>query len=228
MKVAVIFSGCGVRDGSEIHEAVSLLLALDQKGHKAQCFAPSIMQAQVIDHATGQPSNTQRNVLSESARIARGRIRPLDDLDPSQMDAIALPGGLGAVTNLCNFASNGTHCTVEKCVEEKLRSAHKRLLPLGFMCISPMLCARLFGNEHILLTIGDDPSSIASLEAMGAKHLVCPPTKACIDTKHRIASTPAYMSAHSLSEVFQSALALVDALASLHNNDPEPFDLKSN
>ena len=215
MKVAVILSGCGVRDGSEIHEAVTLLLALNQGGHTVSVFAPDREQQLVIDHASGRPTREKRNILSESARIARGNIQALSAIDLSKFDAIAMPGGLGAVTNLCNFASMGSTCTVSPDVSDVLTRANGRGLILGFMCISPVIAARLFGAKGVKMTIGFEPDMVKACEIWGAKHQVCGAGEACVDESLRIVSTPAYMCAKSISECYDSACALVRGMESL-------------
>ena len=215
MRVSVILSGCGVRDGSEIHEAVLLLLALDQAGHQVDIFAPDKAQADVVNHATGRQMNESRNVLAEAARIARGRIRPLAELDVKSCDAVALPGGMGAVKNLCDFARNGIECAVDPTVEAKLRDAHKSGKILGFMCIAPVIAARLFGGAHVHVTIGDDDGTARQVEAAGAVHERHAASEACIDANLKIVTTPAYMNARSISDVYASAHALVAAMESL-------------
>ena len=209
MRISVILSGCGVRDGSEIHEAVLLLLALDQAGHSVSIFAPDKAQADVVNHATGRAMAEKRQVLAEAARIARGKIRALSDLDVSACDAIVLPGGMGAVKNLCNFAEAGIKCEVDDVVASKLRSAHQNGKILGFMCIAPVLAARLFGDVHVRVTIGDDEATARQIEAAGAVHETHRATEACIDMANKVVTTPAYMNARSISDVYASAQALV-------------------
>ena len=90
-KVAVILSGCGVYDGSEIYESVITLLRLDQRGAKVQCFAPNIEQMHVINHLTGEEMPEKRNVLVESARLARGEDRKSTRLNSSHMSESRMP-----------------------------------------------------------------------------------------------------------------------------------------
>ena len=215
MRVAVILSGCGVRDGSEIHEAVSLLLSLNQGGHIVSCFAPNRDQYAVIDHATGRTMTEKRNMLSESARISRGNIQALSLLDLNKFDAIALPGGLGAATNLCDFAKKGARCTVDPELADLLTRAHKQKKVLGFMCIAPVIAANLFGHEGLVMTLGCEPDMAQVCESWGAKHKNCTATEACTDENLRIVTTPAYMCAKSISECYESARALVRAMESL-------------
>lgn len=113
-KVAVVLSGCGVFDGSEIHEATSTLIALSMRGIAYQCFAPNIPQHQVINHLTGEEMNESRNVLVESARIARGDIKDLGDFSAEEYDAVIFPGGFGVAKNLCNLAFDGAACEVNE------------------------------------------------------------------------------------------------------------------
>jgi enhancing lycopene biosynthesis protein 2 len=215
MRISVILSGCGVRDGSEIHEAVLLLLALDQAGHSVSIFAPDKAQADVVNHATGRQMAEKRQVLVEAARIARGKIRPLSELDVSACDAIVLPGGMGAVKNLCNFAEAGMQCDVDELVASKLRLAHQNGKILGFMCIAPVIAARLFGESHVHVTIGDDEATAHQIEATGAVHEVHRANEACIDSTHKIVTTPAYMNARCISDVYASAQALVAGIEKL-------------
>lgn len=211
MEVAVILSGCGVLDGSEIHESVCLALSLEQAGHRVSYFAPDMAQAVVTNGMTGQVLDETRNVLVESARIARGKIRPLSEM--GKFDAVALPGGLGAARNLCDFAVRGAKCEVNGEVTRALKSAHEAGAALGFMCIAPVIAARLF--EGVRVTLGGDGAEARACEAMGAHHVVCRADEACIDKTWRVASVPAYMAARSISECFKSARALVSALETL-------------
>lgn len=213
MKAAIILSGCGVRDGSEIHEAVCLLLALRQSGHSAVFFAPDGAQTMVFDHAAGKPTSEERNILSESARIARGDIRPLASLHAQDFDAILLPGGMGAALNLCDFAQKGEHCTVLPELADVLNSAYQHRIPMGFMCIAPVIAARLF--KGVRITLGCDCDASKTCEKMGATHQPCTADCACIDESFRIVSVPAYMTADDIVGVYQSATALVRAIESL-------------
>ena len=213
MKAAIILSGCGVRDGSEIHEAVCLLLALRQAGHCAVCFAPEGVQASVYDHAAGKITSETRSLLSESARIARGDIHPLASLNVQEFDAILLPGGMGAALNLCDFGQKGEQCTVIPELETVLLSAHQHHIPMGFMCIAPVIAARLF--KGVRVTLGCDCDVSKTCEKMGAIHQPCACDCACVDESFRIVSVPAYMTADDIVGVYQSATALVRAIESL-------------
>ena len=215
MKCAVILSGCGVRDGSEIHEAVTALLSLDERGHEYMCFAPDKPQSEVVDHLCGRRTPESRNVLTESARIARGHIKSLAEAELSAFDAVLLPGGFGAAINLCDFGFKGASCTVDGQVESFLKRAQAAQKPIGFMCIAPVIAARVFGAQHVRLSIGDDKATAAACEAMGARHVVCRADEACVDEELKIVTTPAYMKAKSISECYASAKSLVAALEKL-------------
>jgi len=199
--VGVILSGCGVFDGSEIHEAVATLLALDQRGAAVRCLAPS-RTFDVIDHLTKQPTGEQRNTLTESARIARGQITDLAEVRGDEFDALALPGGFGAAKNLCTFAADGPDCSIDPHVERVLRVAHEAGKPLGFACIAPAVAARVFGELGITLTIGHDADTAAGLEKLGARHAARDVEDIALDQTQHIVSTPAYMEAESVKDVF--------------------------
>ena len=210
-KVAVCLSGCGFLDGAEIHESVLTLLALDRAGAKAVCCAPDAPQAGVVNHATHKPGEGVRNVLVESARIARGEIKNIRDVKAAEVDALIFPGGFGAAKNLCTFASDGANCTVNSDVERltgEMLAAHK---PVGAICIAPALLARIVGKRdlHPKLTIGTDKATAGAIDAMGARHCDCAVTEMVVDEKHKIVSTPAYMLGKGPAEVFEGIRKLV-------------------
>jgi len=215
-KVAVILSGCGVYDGSEIHEAVLTLLAIDKAGAEAVCAAPDIPQQEVVNHLTGQPvPGETRNVLVESARIARGKIIPLNQLKVEDIDAVVLPGGLGAAKNLSDFAEKGPDCEVLPELADFLRRAHQAGKPIGFICIAPALAAKLFGQEGVEVTIGTDPATAKVIEQMGARHLTCNVRNAIVDRDRKIVTTPAYMLANRISEAEAGITKLVQSVLEL-------------
>lgn len=202
IKVGVILSGCGVHDGSEIHEAVSILLSLAQRGAQAVCMAPN-KSAPVVNHLTNKPAEGEtQNVLVESARIARGDILDLANVRGADYAAFVLPGGYGAAKNLCTFASKGPDCEVDPQVERVLREAHAAERPIGFACIAPAIAARVFGKQAPRLTIGQDAGTAAALEKMGAQHVRCDVREMVADERLRIATTPAYMDAKTIADVF--------------------------
>jgi enhancing lycopene biosynthesis protein 2 len=211
--VAVILSGCGVFDGAEIHESVLVLLALDRANARVICAAPDVPQHHVVNHLTQQAvPGESRNVLVESARIARGRIVPLSQLRPADVDAIILPGGFGAAKNLCNFALAGEGYGVNPEVARVLQEAHKLGKPLGFVCIAPAIAAGLFGGEKAELTIGNDPSTAKALQSKGAQHINCTVHNVVVDRRLKIATTPAYMLANRITEAEAGISKLVHAV----------------
>jgi enhancing lycopene biosynthesis protein 2 len=216
-KVALILSGCGVYDGSEIHEACAALLALHRAGAQVTACAPSGSQMHVINHLIGEPAASEnRDILSESARLVRGEIKALTELDPVGYDAVLLPGGFGAAKNLCNFATEGDQCTVHPEVGAFLREAHNLGKPIGAMCIAPVILARVFGADlHPELTIGNDPTTAGLIENMGAKHVDCLATDTVVDPTNLIVTTPAYMLATDIGVVFDGAVGFVEKLLSL-------------
>ena len=215
-KVAVILSGCGVYDGSEIHEAVLTLLALDRAKAVVTCAAPDIVQKHVIDHRTGSEMvDEDRNVMREASRISRGEIASLDALRVSEFDAVIFVGGFGAAKNLSSYAFDGVNYDVDPGVIDLIQQAHAEGKALGFMCIAPVLAARALGQEGVQLTIGNDADTAAALEAKGAKHVECPVDQAVTDAKNRVVSTPAYMLASSITEAEAGINQLVAAVLEL-------------
>jgi len=208
-KIGVVLSGCGVFDGAEIHEAVLTLLAIDRAGAEAVCMAPDIPQHHVINHLTGKPVEESRNVLVESARIARGNIEDLAGMTSEDIDALILPGGFGAAKNLSSFAFEGADAEVNDDLRRLLREVHAAGKPIGLICISPAVGACVFGELGVDLTIGNDPGTAAAIEKTGAHHIACSVRETVEDEAHRIVSTPAYMLGRSISEVADGIEALV-------------------
>lgn len=213
-KIAVILSGCGVYDGAEIHESVLTLLRLDQRGAQVQCFAPNIPQLHVIDHYRGEEMDQQRNVLVESARIARGNIRALHELHVSDFDGLILPGGFGVAKNLSDFALSGARCSLQPDVQAVIRHFAQAAKPVGLMCIAPVLAAQCFA-AGVNCTIGNDPETAAAIQAMGAVHSDCAVDDIVIDHQQRLVTTPAYMLAQSISQAAAGINKLVDAVLEL-------------
>jgi enhancing lycopene biosynthesis protein 2 len=214
-KIGVILSGCGVYDGSEIHEAVFTLLAIDNNGAEAICMAPDMDLAEV-NHLSGEATGATRNVLTEAARIARGKIVNIKEVKAADLDAVILPGGFGAAKNLCDFAFKGADAAIQPDVARLLREMAAARKPIGAICIAPALVAALFGKESAPeVTIGTDAGTAAAINATGSRHLDCPVTEFVIDRKNRIVSTPAYMLANSISEAYEGITKTVKAVIEL-------------
>jgi enhancing lycopene biosynthesis protein 2 len=200
-KIGVVLSGCGVYDGSEIHEAVLTLLAIDTQGCEAVCMAPK-MELSVVDHLTGQESGEKRDVLVESARIARGKIRNIADVTAAELDAIIFPGGFGAAKNLCTFAATGAAASVNPDVARLLKEMAAAKKPIGAVCIAPALIAAVLGREYSpTVTIGNDAGTAAEIDKTGAKHQNCPVTDFVVDARNKLVTSPAYMLANRISQV---------------------------
>jgi enhancing lycopene biosynthesis protein 2 len=199
-RVAVVLSGCGVYDGSEVYEAVCTLLALDKLDAQVQCFAPNIPQRKVINHITGKEmAGESRNVLVEAGRICRGKIKDVAQANEADFDALIVPGGFGAASNLCDFAEKGAGCTVNKDFLEFAQAMHQAGKPIGLICIAPAMSAAICG-EGVECTIGNDPETAATLEKMGAQHKECPVQEAHVDKQRKLVTTPAFMLAGRVSE----------------------------
>lgn len=209
--VAIVLAGCGVLDGSEIHEAVITLNAVESCGAKAAFFAPNIEQFDVVDHKTGKPLCEKRNVLKESARIARGACTDLSEYSPEDFSALIFVGGFGAAKTLCNFAVNGENCTVNPCVAAAIDKNLKAKKPLGFLCISPVIAARHISNG-VKVTIGNDVATAKAIQAMGATHINCEVSSFVFDEKFNVYSTPAYMLAQNTVQLAAGVNAMVKAM----------------
>lgn len=206
-KVGVILAGCGYLDGAEVHEAVLTLLALDESGAEAVCMAPNIPQRKVVNHLTGEDDSGTRNVLEESARIARGNIQDAATVNTDELDALLLPGGFGAALNLSDFALSGANMEVNADVARVVREVHQAGKPVGAICIAPAIVAKLIPG--VKLTIGTDTGTANALGQMGATHENCSVNNIVIDADKQVVSTPAYMLGPWIKDVASGIRACV-------------------
>ena len=214
-KVGVLLSGCGVFDGAEIHEAVITLLALDRAGAEYVCMAPNMDQYHVLNHLTQQEMQEKRNVLVESARIARGEIEDLKDVKASDMDALIMPGGFGAAKNLSDFAFKGQEATVHPEVQRLLKEMTAAGKPVGAICIAPATLTRALAEKKPEVTIGNDQATASAIETMGGKHQACTVDMIHLDEKNNLVSTPAYMLGPGIKDVAEGIEKLVDKVLEL-------------
>ncbi|MFO8132703.1 MAG: isoprenoid biosynthesis glyoxalase ElbB [Thermoplasmatota archaeon] len=210
-KIAVILAGCGVQDGSEIHETVATLLAIQRAGHTYDCYAPDKLQHEVVDHTSNQTMHEERNVLTEAARIARGDIQPLDSYRPEDYDALVFPGGNGVAKNLFTYAVDGVDCTIDPMVRQVVLDTYAEGKPIGAICISPMLIVKAFEDMDVTptVTLGDAAGPAADVEQLGGRHISRAVDDICVDEANRIVTTPAYMTAKNLSEAADGIEQLV-------------------
>lgn len=215
-KVAVILSGCGVYDGSEICESVLTLLALAKAGAEVRCLAPNKAQTHVIDHIKGEVmQGEERNVMVEAARISRGDIQALDSVKAADFDAFIYVGGFGVAKNLSNYAFDSAAYNVDPVVTHLIQAAHQAGRPQGFVCIAPVLAAQALGPYRVELTIGKDAETAAAIESKGARHVNCAADSIVVDATNRVVSTPAYMLAQSIIEAEAGIQQLVEAVLKL-------------
>ena len=225
-KIAVILSGCGNRDGSELQESLSLLLAIDRRGWQYQCFAPEGL-FEVVPHIDVQDEEEegtvldmeQRDIFVESARIARGNLLPLEEYNPADYDALALPGGMGAARNLSTFAFDGPRMVVVDSVQDAILETYRAHKPVVAMCIAPMVLAKVLGRYEVELTLGPDDNQASQVaKGFGCRVQACGPTDVCVDSVHRVLTTPAYMAASRISEIFAGAENMVAELEKVLDN----------
>lgn len=209
-KVAVILGGCGTRDGSEINETVTLLLALDQHDVKYQCFAPDRNQYQVINHVTGEVVNEERNMMVESARIVRGEILPLTEFNANDYDGLAIPGGAGIANNLFTYFTDGMNMTVLPEVRDAIVAVNQQNKPIAAMCIAPVLLANVLND--ITITLGsDDCGPAKDILEMGAHHEATKNGEYVADMQNKIFTTPCFMLDATLKDIYNCAYNMVEA-----------------
>ena len=210
-KFEVILAGCGHKDGAEINEAVSLLLAIDQFECAYQCFAPNRPQTDVVDHVKGTSVKEERNIMVEAARIARGNILPIEQFKAADYDALFFPGGFGAAKNLCNYAFKGVQMEVQPDVARAILEMHKAGKPIGAMCIAPVMLARLIPGVYV--TLGTEGTPVTNeVRQWGANHVQTENGDVCVDNENLVFTTPAFMLDATLSDVYDGACNMVEAV----------------
>jgi enhancing lycopene biosynthesis protein 2 len=212
-KIAVVLSGSGVFDGAEIHEATLTMYSIVKNGASYEIFAPDIEQHHVINHITGEEMPEKRNVLIESARIARGNIKNLLEFKAKDFDALILPGGFGAAKNLSTFAFDGADCKINLDVEKAIRGMIEQNKPIGALCIAPVILAKILGDVE--LTIGQDKGTADAVKNMGAHHKDTTHGEVVIDKKYKIATTPCYMLDATIAQIGDGAQNIVKAVLDL-------------
>ncbi|MEE6470954.1 hypothetical protein FKM82_009125 [Ascaphus truei] len=221
-RVAVVLAGCGVFDGSEIHEASAVLVHLSRRAAQVKIFAPNIEQMHVVDHLKGSPTEEKRNVLVESARVARGNIQDLAELKVDDFNAVIFPGGFGVAKNLCSWAVDGNKCTVNDQVKATLQAFHEAKKPIGLCCISPVLAAKVFPGCEV--TIGNaknedgrfpDAETASAIEGLGCKHISKDVNESHVDKSNKIVTTCAFMCKAPMHEIFDGIGTMVDEVLKL-------------
>jgi len=215
-KFAVVLAGSGVFDGAEIHEATLTLLAIMRQGGEYQCFAPDIPQHHVINHITGDEMDEKRNVLIESARIARGDIKPLNEFNGEDFDALIFPGGFGAAKNLSTVAFEGPEAKVDPEVEKAVKQMVGLSKPVGALCIAPAFIAKILGKVNV--TIGQDEGTAGAIEAMGATHIDTTHGDVVFDEDNLVFTTPCYMLDATILDIDDGATNIVSAMMDYMKN----------
>jgi enhancing lycopene biosynthesis protein 2 len=216
-KIAVVLAGSGVFDGSEIHEATATLLAINKAGAQYQCIAPNTDQMHTINHAKSSENAVNRNILEESARIARGDVIDIATISAEDFDAIIFPGGFGAAKNLCTFAVDGANASVNEDVKQLTLNMHAQKKPIGAICIAPALIAKIFDGSRVNpeVTIGNDEATAHEIEKTGAVHFATTVNQIHTDMDNKIVTTSAYMLAENIADVFTGVESCVNKVIEL-------------
>ncbi len=216
-RIGVVLCGCGHRDGSEVHEATLTLLAIDRAGAEAICFAPQGAQRCTSNHLSGKNVDEERDMLVESARIARGKIQPLSEAKADDLDALIIPGGQGAAKNLSTYLVDGTNGSVNAPLTTLIEQMLHAQKPIGAICIAPATLALALAQLGVkaTLTAGTDDAVGTDIETLGHHIEKAEATDCVIDGANRIVTTPAYMNARSIGEVWEGIEKLVGAIVEM-------------
>lgn len=209
-KFAVILCGCGSMDGSEIHESVMTMLAIDNAGCQYTLFAPDENQYHVINHLTQQPMSETRNMRVEAARIGRGNVLDIRDFKAEDFDAVVFPGGFGAAKSLFTYAFDGANATVREDVRKVVVDMFQAHKPIGALCISPVMVAKVLGE--VTVTVGTDAKTIEDVLSFGAKHQETTQGEVVTDKEHLIFTTPCYMLPATIKDIALCADNLIKSM----------------
>ena len=184
-RVGVLLCGCGFYDGTDLDEAVLTLLALDRAKVRAECIAPGLLTSETIDHSTGTlVEGADRSVLAESARIARGRIVPIQEARPGLLSALVIPGGSGVVRTLMRGTTErGSKREADPEAAGLIKAMLARKKPVGAISLAGSLVATAMG-----LPLVEDPFST-------------PASAIVVDEDRKIVWTPGHLSSDSLAEI---------------------------
>lgn len=222
-KVGVLLSGCGVADGSEIHEAVLTLLALRENELQAICIAPNEAQHQVTNHITDQTMPESRNMMIEAARIARGDIKDVSTITANDLDGLVIPGGFGAASNLTDWAFSGPDGTILPHVQRIIVEMVKAGKPVAGLCMGPTVIALALKNAGLKaeLSVGSidegSPYDIAAISdgmvAAGQATVMKTVREIAIDKSLKIISAPCYMMDADILDVRKNITQAIEQLA---------------
>jgi enhancing lycopene biosynthesis protein 2 len=222
-RIAVVLSGCGVYDGSEIQESVFALRHIAARGGEYKCFALDKLQMHVVDHTKGEPMEPARNILVEASRISRGDIAPLSTLTPESVDAMIFPGGFGVAKNFSTYATKGADYDVSPEIKELISKFHNAGKPMGFCCIAPVLPAKVLPGCEV--TVGSDvdepegtwpyAGTAGAIDSVGGKHVKKKLSEAHVDSKYKVVTSPAYMCNAPIIEIDESVEVMVEGVADL-------------
>jgi len=212
--IGIVLSGCGFKDGAEIHESVLTILFLEQRGAKVVFMAPDVEQP-VINHLSGEKTMETRNVLVESARIARGNIQNVKNVAAGDIDGLIFPGGFGAVCNLSDFSSKGKEARVNPDVKHLIHEMVVAKKPIGALCIAPATLVSAIPEKGPAVTIGNDMTVAQTLKDMGGVHQNCAVGEIHVDEKNKLVTTPAYMLGPGIKDIAIGIEKLVDQVLAM-------------
>ena len=225
MNIGVLLSGCGVYDGAEIQEAILTLLAIEEIGATATCISIDDNQFHVINHLNGEVMNESRNMMVEAARIARGNVKEIKEIQPSDIDALVIPGGFGSAKNFTTWAFDGPNGSIRSDVKLLLVNMINVGKPIVALCVSPVVLAKALegSNVKLNLTIGSSleaspyeiPSFEAGLKATGASTEEKTIREILVDTENKVITAPCYMMDASILEIRNNIQQAIQALKEL-------------
>jgi enhancing lycopene biosynthesis protein 2 len=205
-RIGILLSGCGGYDGSDAHEAVLSMLAVQRAGHEALPLALDADQFHTVDHTTAQETEAAkpRNQLVESARLVRGKVYALKEISPKLLDGLILVGGQGAVKNLLTGFGTMEAREPDPEVAEFLRAVHSAGGTIAAISLAEFVVAETIGPWH---------------EGKGCFDLE--PTEVFVDEERKLLLTPGYTRASSIQELWQAIEAICSEMFTLIDKDEE-------
>lgn len=224
-KIGVLLSGCGVYDGAEIHESVFTMLAIQEAGAEYICISVNKPQHHVVNHLTGEEMKESRNMMIEAARIARGNVKDITEVDPADIDALVIPGGFGSAKNFTSWAFEGPEGMVLPEVKLLVVNMINIGKPVCALCVSPVVVSKALEDSdiHATMTLGTTEESSPydiqrfsdGIKQTGVEPVFKTVKEVQVDTVNRIVSAPCYMMDANMIEVRNNIKSAIEETINL-------------
>lgn len=184
LRIGLLLSGCGTLDGSDPTQVVLWRLVAVRRGHLVIPVAPDVEQHDVVGPRGPVPGATRR-VHDEARRLTAGLIENVDEVQPDEIDALVVPGGMGAVKTLCDAAVSEP----VRCLEGPARLARALIARGGVVVAVDEACvwaAHVLGERPGVSIASDGRQAVdADIRSAGHHPVAMPDEGVVVDTDAR-------------------------------------------